>query len=116
MLGVMSKRCRLTADRWRELIERQGSSGLSVKAFCRREGVAVSTFFAWRRKLRAAPTFVELTGEVEAADASDSTDGHDAEASGFSAPIELVLPGGVTVHVWPGFDASTLRRLVEALS
>ena len=40
--------------RWRGLLARQISSGLSVAAFCRREGVALSTFHWWRRKLAPA--------------------------------------------------------------
>ena len=40
--------------RWRGLLARQISSGLSVAAFCRREGVALSTFHWWSRKLAPA--------------------------------------------------------------
>jgi hypothetical protein len=37
--------------RWRGLLAKQSSSGLSIAAFCRREGVALSTFHWWKRKL-----------------------------------------------------------------
>jgi hypothetical protein len=40
--------------RWRGLLARQISSGLSVAAFCRREGVALSTFRWWKRKLASS--------------------------------------------------------------
>lgn len=115
----MVKRQRLTAVRWRQLIDRQLASGLGVEAFCRRHGVASSTFFAWRQKLRASaePVFVELT--EGAAPAGQGHAGTATAASGDStvaAPIELLLPGGVTVRVRSGFDASTLRAVVEALS
>ena len=40
--------------RWRGLLARQISSGLSIAAFCRREGVALSTFHWWKRKLAPA--------------------------------------------------------------
>ena len=92
---------------WRELIEQQAHSGLTVEAFCRRRGVAVSTFFARRRGLaeRAGPAFVEVTASPERP-ASPIAD----------CPLELILPGGVTIRVPVGFDAATLRRLVEALS
>lgn len=36
---------------WREVIERQASSGLSMRAFCRREGVAETSLHAWRRTI-----------------------------------------------------------------
>ena len=39
-------------DQWRQRTERQGTSGLSIVAFCRREGVSPAAFHAWKRKLR----------------------------------------------------------------
>jgi hypothetical protein len=38
-------------DQWRQRTERQGASGLSIVAFCRREGVSPAAFHAWKRKL-----------------------------------------------------------------
>jgi hypothetical protein len=38
--------------RWRAIIKRQMSGSVSVAGFCRREGLAVSTFHWWRRRLR----------------------------------------------------------------
>jgi hypothetical protein len=37
--------------RWRELVGRLPGSGLSVRAFCAREGVTESAFYAWRREI-----------------------------------------------------------------
>ena len=37
---------------WRQRIERQGDSGLTVAEFCRREGVPQGSFYSWKRKLR----------------------------------------------------------------
>jgi transposase-like protein len=37
---------------WRQRLERQAASGLSIVAFCRKEGVSQATFHAWKRKLR----------------------------------------------------------------
>jgi hypothetical protein len=34
---------------WRGTLKRQSASGLSVRAFCRREALAESAFYAWRR-------------------------------------------------------------------
>lgn len=36
---------------WRELVDRQRLSGLSVRGFCRREVVSEASFYAWRREL-----------------------------------------------------------------
>jgi hypothetical protein len=49
----MAKRERNLAKerRWREAIEGQASSGHSVRAYCRREGLAESAFYFWRREI-----------------------------------------------------------------
>ena len=41
-------------DQWRQRLARQRESGLSIAAFCRREGVSQASFHAWRRKLRTS--------------------------------------------------------------
>jgi len=107
----MSKQS-LTAERWRELIRQQEGSGLSVARFCGQQGVAVSSFFFWRRKLKgsAAPTFVELMPAVELPVSTLR-----AGESESPSPIELQLRCGTIVRVREGFDVPTLRQVVEAL-
>ena len=41
-------------DQWRQRLEGQRESGLSIAAFCRRENLSPHGFHAWRRKLREA--------------------------------------------------------------
>ena len=36
---------------WREVFRRQTASGLSVAAFCRRDGLSQPSFYAWRRTI-----------------------------------------------------------------
>jgi transposase-like protein len=106
------------AGRWREILRRWDSSGLSIAAFCRRARVPVSSFYAWRRKLRAgggrvvsgcAPegfAEVRLTAEPGAVEP--------AAATGPGA-IELHLPHGRRIVVRPGFDRATLLAVVDVL-
>lgn len=79
-----------SAAEWRLLLEKQKGSGLGQCTFCRREGVSLTSFKNWRRKLQGgrgsrAPiaggslpvpvaerrggqaTFVEVRGEAPAA-------------------------------------------------
>ena len=72
-----------------------------MAAFCRRAGVSQPSFYAWRQKLRGEVTFAEVKVSREPA----------MEAGG----IELRLPGGRCVVVWPGFDRQTLLDLLGAL-
>ena len=116
----------LTADRWRDLIRQQRRSGLSIAAFCAEHDVAVSTYFVWRRKVEAGdaptpPAFVELTPAIErstavaATGAAVATTAPARPGESAHAPIELLLPGGLILRVRQGFDAGTLRQMVEAL-
>jgi len=45
------RRVRRSAEQWAALIAAQAASGVSIAAFCRERGLAVSTFHAWRRRL-----------------------------------------------------------------
>ena len=92
--------------RWRELIERQLASGLSARAFCRREELSAASFYAWRRTIderagrasaKACPAFVPVTGSPRAA--------------GFV----LELSGGRVLRLPETMPPTRLAELVHAL-
>ena len=92
---------------WRRWIDRWRASGLSVRAFCARHGLASASFYNWRRVLqrRAAaepPTFVPVRVVADAIPAQTSA-------------LEVVLSDGRIVRVASGFDAATLRQLLAVL-
>ena len=93
-------------QQWRRRILQWRRSGLSVRAFCARHGLAQANFYIWRRELQrrdgAAVSFVPV--EVVA-----------TEASGPASGIEILLAGKRRVRVEPGFDALTLQRVVALL-
>src|SRR6185503_16096815 len=90
-----------TFQKWRELVERQRSSGLSVAKFCARHGVAVPSLHAWSRRLAAAPMFVE----AKVAGAPES-----------SGMVEVHLCGGRRLRVRrESFDRELLVEVVAAL-
>ena len=41
------------SESWRKLIAVQSGSGLSVKAYCAREGVSESAYYRWQKLLKA---------------------------------------------------------------
>jgi transposase-like protein len=117
----MSKQ-RLSRQRWRELVDEQRAGGLSVDAFCKRHGLATSTFFNWARRFKSeSPSAVAQASadaafvELEAPPASPLTK-TDASASNTMPPIELVLPNGLVLRVRRGFDPRLLQQVVEALA
>jgi hypothetical protein len=91
---------------WRRWIDQWRASGLSVRAFCARHGLATASFYNWRRVLqrRAAEQVVFAPVRVVA----------DAVPARSSA-LEVVLADGRVVRVAPGFDAATLRPLLAVL-
>jgi transposase len=80
---------------------------LSVAAFCRRDGVAASSFFAWKRRLGvvpATPAFVEAT-----------VAGTPPPPPRSAGRVEVRLRGGRRVRVGRGFDRDLLAEVVAAL-
>ena len=92
---------RRSAEEWRTIFERRAASGLSIGAFCRREGIAQSSYERWRTHLaegrcaadavvsRAETGFVEagLLGSLARADAGARTE------------LRLELGHGIVLHV-----------------
>jgi transposase len=89
------------AQRWQQRLHRFARSGLTVAAFCTREGIAPATFHAWKRRLRdaAAPQFVPVCLTEPTA----------------PTPVELVLPSGCVLRLAPGCDAAWVRQLLDLL-
>ena len=93
---------------WRELIEAQAASDLSVEAYCRRRGVSTSSFFAWRRRLAedATPRFLP----VQIAGAALSN-----EPSAPRPAVELERADGMRIRVFDGARRETICDVLAAL-
>jgi len=118
MLGM--RRTRLSSGEWRALFRRQRASGLTVRAFCQRAGVALSTFSFWRRKLGDRARVGERPHRVCFAEVKVSGEAGGVHGAGIdgvaeSNGIALHLGRGHRIVVRPGFDRRTLLDLVEAL-
>jgi hypothetical protein len=59
-------------EEWRQIIDGQPPSGLTVAAYCRHRGIKDSAFYAWKRRLRSPvkpnrlpqPAFVEAKPSI----------------------------------------------------
>lgn len=67
MAGTTSGHARRGDREWRAILSAFAGSGLSQKRFCEREGLAVSTFQYWKRRLakddaasESGPAVIEL--------------------------------------------------------
>jgi transposase len=90
---------------WRELVEGQQRSGVSIRQWCHRHGVSEPSFYFWRRELAhrgAGPQIVP----VEVSPSSPIS----------NADLEIELPGPVIVRVRAGCDAQLLRQTLALLS
>jgi hypothetical protein len=96
---------------YRGLVAKQARSGLSVREFAEREGIAVQTFYWWRSELRrrdraassrgGEPGFVRVSVKPSPAQWVSSGEGFDVQ-----------LPGGIVVRVPSRFEESALAKLL----
>ena len=114
MRGIsVKRRPHLGEKRWREVLSRFDGSGMSIHAFCEREGVSASSFHRWRLRLATTPA-LPAAPEDEAAPAlvptpAPSTTGFIdlGSLAGEGAPtgrldLKLDLGGGLTLHLVRG--------------
>ena len=95
---------------WRDKVEQQKESGLSVAAYCRRERISEASYYYWKRRL---------------AERKDKPDTESREGNGRFVAIDLpqtvrdklevVLRNGRRVVVPDRFSENTLRLLVTIL-
>jgi hypothetical protein len=116
-------RLKASPSEWAERVEQWRSSGLSQSEFCRREGLALTTF-----NRKAAALVGEPVGSGVAAEPreepphwlevrmSGQRSGRVGESSGsLGEGFEVALDGGWRVRLGPQFDAEGLRRLLGVL-
>ena len=94
------------ADEWSERIAAQRLSGISVKQFCKEQGVTECSFYAWRKRLQ------EKGGPVRFAlvERRARRQEHTAEAV-----LELVFANGERLRIGPEVDITTLRTVLGVL-
>ena len=91
---------------WSRRVEACRSSGLPVGQWCQENGIAVSTYFSWQRKvIQALKEVREVTfAEVPVMEYSQPS-GH------IVAAMEV---SDVRIQVYEGADGSTLQAILQA--
>lgn len=95
------------AEEWRQIIDGQQSSGLTVAAYCLDRGITQGSFYTWKRRLRSPakpnrspkPAFVEVTPPRAAT----------------AGTIEVCLRGERHLLARRGFDRNLLIELIRVL-
>jgi transposase len=93
------------ADQWADRIATQQRTGVSVKQFCKEQGLTEYSFYAWRKRLQErGPVRFALV------DRNSRRQERAAEAA-----LELVLATGERLRISAGVDATTLRTVLDVL-
>jgi hypothetical protein len=94
--------------KWRDLVTRQSQSGLGIRAFCQREHVTESAYYAWRRELRlrgheaGTPAFVPVVLPQTKAVEGDEH-------------VVIELRGGRVLRLPPTLAMARVTELVQAV-
>jgi transposase-like protein len=106
-------------QQWRERVADWQTSGLSVRAFCRRQGLAEPTFHYWRRELRArdeaAGSAQRTAAKRPPATSSRLTFVPVTMLASATLAVEVRCPSGHVVCL-PECDAASLASLFAALN
>ena len=125
---------------WRGQLDQQAVSGLSVRRWCRDNGVSEPTFYVWRRELRKRdlerdlpdrnPAEPGVQGRLSGAGVpsgfvavdvvpSDVVTSDvvtsDAVSSGREAQLEIDVAGGVVIRLRENASAETLERVLSVV-
>jgi len=100
--------CEERSRRWTEWVSKWQGSGSSQAAFCRENGLNANTFNFW--KLR-----VLRQRRSEAAAKGDPKFIPVRVAIPSSCAFEVCLRSGHTIRIAPGFEETSLRRLINVL-
>ena len=113
-------RSRQREEFWRRIVTRQAKSELSIRQWCRQQGVAEPSFYAWRRTLARRRSEQDATTErprarLLAVDVASAVyvAGRVTEPTA-GAGLQLVVQD-VRIEIAAGFDGDTLRRLLRVL-
>ena len=104
---------------WRRALLAQRESGSTQADFCRRNGLSLSTFQRWRRRIEEAagePAEAPVADFVELAIRSDDVRlDREAEVRDEVAGFELIFPSGVRLRLPGQVDGRSLAEVLWAL-
>jgi len=110
----------LSESKFLELYRRQQESGLSVEGFCSNEGIAESTFYYWRKKVRQdrtkqnfIPLIVKSSSPVSNQSYSKRHPSVQDSGEMDDVLLELVYPNGTKLRITKDIDLNHLRALVR---
>jgi transposase len=103
---IEAKPAKRKAEEWAERIAAQERSGMSVKQFCKEQGLTECSFYAWRKRLQNESAPVRFALVERSARRQERT----------AEPVlELLLATGERLRIGAGVDSATLRSVLGVL-
>ena len=101
---------------WKERLESQKASGLSIEIYCLQEGVARSSFYRWQRQLKngVPAALLEEEADRQRAESEELNEATFLPVSLQASPVEIELPNGGIVRLPLGVGQAALVAVVEA--
>jgi hypothetical protein len=91
---------------WREMLQRQPHSDLTVRDFCEMEGVSTASFYSWRRRLAETGRVADVPAFVPISVARQPQT---------ISCLEIVLSADVTIRVPEGTARQTIVDVLAAV-
>ena len=111
MAKVRSKKNYRGASFWMAQIKACEKSGLSIREYCRSQGIATSTFYKWKRRLlRKSSDRANLVSLPERL-----VKGNVQGLKDLSCAIRIHLGRGYRVEVGEGFNELALKKVISVL-
>ena len=107
---------------WRLIIADQQASGLSARAFCKRDGISESMFYSWRSKIAARDSSPppdatpQLIPVAVSSKARSPILANGNELENASQQVEIQTPGGFKLRVSDSIASSSLGRLLSVVA
>jgi len=110
---------------WRDLVERQRTSGLNIARFCADAGVSQNSFYGWKKRLLATAPGRQVTTPrrkhrrkkaVAKSLVPVRVIPDLSHQSRTSQAIEIAWPNGIALRIPAGCDSTTLREVFGLLS
>jgi hypothetical protein len=100
---------RRNAQEWAQRLQQFEASGQQAKEFCRGQGLALSTFSYWRRRLRRKAEVRTAEKLVEVRPAA-------VRVGLSSCAMRIALQGGIWMEIDEGTEAGWVAGVVRALA
>jgi hypothetical protein len=116
-----SKRSAEKESFWRLALEEHRRSGLTIRAFCSREGISEPSFYGWRRVIskrneKQVSKHIRQRQSLIPVDIVAASDNTRSPSDKIPVPrLEVVTPSGFTVRFHPDIEPRQLRGLLGAI-